>query len=63
MLYCFHIVLCLRTSDFAAAMGQQRPSGPAPPPRLTSHQRQIMQRLVAAHGDDVEVGCRDAELA
>lgn len=48
--------------DFAAAMGQQRPSGPAPPPRLTSHQRQIMQRLVTAHGEDVEAMRRDTKL-
>ena len=45
-------------ADFAAAMGKQRPSGPAPPPRLTAHQRQIMERLIDAHGDNIEVGSR-----
>ena len=34
-----------------------RPEGKAPPQRLTTTQRQIMQRLVDAHGDDIEVAC------
>lgn len=45
-------------ADFSAViLKQQREAGPAPPPRLTAHQRQIVVRLIAAHGDDVEVPC------
>ena len=43
-------------ADFTAVvLHQQRESGPAPPPRLTAHQRQIVERLIAAHGEDVQV--------
>ncbi|KAF8065911.1 hypothetical protein HT031_002972 [Scenedesmus sp. PABB004] len=41
---------------------QERKSGKAPPKRLTSHQRQIVERLVAAHGDDVQAMFRDRKL-
>jgi len=34
---------------------QERKSGKAPPKRLTTHQRQIVERLIAAHGDDLQV--------
>jgi hypothetical protein len=43
-------------ADLKAACNQQRSSGKAPPKRLTPHQRQIVQRLIAAHGDDTKVG-------
>lgn len=33
---------------------QVRSTGKAAPRRLTSHQRQIVARLLAAHGDDVQ---------
>jgi hypothetical protein len=38
-----------------AAEGKVRRSGKALPQKLTTHQQQIMQRLVQAHGDNVEV--------
>mmetsp|Transcript_11264 Transcript_11264/g.33849 ORF Transcript_11264/g.33849 Transcript_11264/m.33849 type:complete len:188 (-) Transcript_11264:187-750(-) len=48
--------------DFDAACSKQRPSGPAPPQRLTAHQRAIVSRLLDAHGDDVEAMVRDRKL-
>lgn len=41
---------------------QVRSTGKALPKRLTSHQRQIVGRLVAAHGDDVHAMARDLKL-
>ena len=41
--------------DLRAVEGKQRRSGKAPLTKLTTHQRQVMQRLTDAHGDDVEV--------
>ena len=32
-----------------------RRSGKAPVHKLTTHQQQIMQRLIDMHGDDIEV--------
>ena len=37
-------------------LGQQGSKGPALPPKLTTHQTQIVQALIAAHGTDVQVG-------
>lgn len=48
--------------ELAAACGQQRSTGRAPPKRLTTRQRQIVQRLVDAHGADVEAMARDRRL-
>lgn len=48
--------------DFEAACGKKRPGGANPPPRLTSHQRAIVRRLIDAHGDDVEAMRRDSKL-
>ncbi len=42
-------------ADLRAVEGKQRRSGKAPLTKLTTHQRQVMQRLIAAHGEDVEV--------
>lgn len=39
-----------------------RSSGKAPPKRLTPNQRQIVERLLAAHGDDVEAMVMDRRL-
>lgn len=39
-----------------------RSTGKAAPKRLTTHQRQIVGRLVAAHGDDVAAMARDRKL-
>ena len=47
--------------DLRAVEGKQRRSGRAPLTKLTTHQRQVMQRLTDAHGDDVEVGAACAE--
>ena len=41
---------------------QMRSTGKAPPKRLTTHQRQIVRRLVDAHGDDVAGMARDRKL-
>lgn len=45
--------------ELRAACGKERKSGAAPPKRLTTHQRAIVERLVDAHGDDVEAMFRD----
>ena len=45
-------------AEFAAACGKMRPSGKAPPQRLTTTQLRIVQRLVDAHGDDVQVNIK-----
>lgn len=41
---------------------QMRSTGKAAPKRLTAHQKQIVRRLIAAHGDDVEAMQRDRKL-
>lgn len=48
---------CWCLTELRAACSKERKAGKAPPKRLTTHQRQIVERLVAAHGDDVQV-CR-----
>ncbi|KAK9811879.1 hypothetical protein WJX72_011665 [[Myrmecia] bisecta] len=48
--------------DMRVALGKVRKSGKAPPEKLTTHQNQIMARLVAAHGDDVEAMAKDRKL-
>lgn len=44
-----------RCADLRAAEGKERRSGKAPLQKLTTHQRQVVERLRAAHGDDIEV--------
>lgn len=49
---------CLRAAVVAeqrAACNLVRKTGKAPPPPLTATQRQLLERLIAAHGDDTEV--------
>lgn len=41
---------------------QVRSTGKALPKRLTTHQRQIVGRLLAAHGDDIAAMARDRKL-
>ena len=41
---------------------QIRSTGKAAPKRLTTHQRQIVGRLVAAHGEDVQAMFHDRKL-
>ena len=48
--------------DFTAAMGHMRSSGKAPPQRPTPRQRSIVQRLVDAHGNDVDAMTKDRKL-
>ncbi|KAK9826477.1 hypothetical protein WJX81_003338 [Elliptochloris bilobata] len=48
--------------DLRTVEGKQRRSGKAPLTKLTTHQRQVMQRLTDAHGDDVEAMVRDTKL-
>mmetsp|Transcript_10412 Transcript_10412/g.18865 ORF Transcript_10412/g.18865 Transcript_10412/m.18865 type:complete len:184 (-) Transcript_10412:98-649(-) len=56
------------TEDFAdddelrALNNKQRKTGKAAPKRLTPHQKQIVERLIEAHGDDVEAMARDRKL-
>lgn len=51
--------MCVRlrvvAAELRAACSKERKTGKAPPKRLTTHQRQIVERLIAAHGDDVQV--------
>ena len=42
-------------ADFKSVLGQQSSKGPALPSKLTTHQTQVVERLIDAHGDDVEV--------
>lgn len=42
-------------TDLRVLLNKERLAGKAPPPKLTAHQQQVVQRLVDAHGDDVEV--------
>lgn len=42
-------------TDLRALEGKCRRSGPAPLQKLTTNQRQIMERLKEAHGDDLQV--------
>lgn len=44
------------------AFGQMRSTGPAPPRRLTTHQRNIVGKLIEKHGHDVEAMFRDIKL-
>ncbi|CAL8469696.1 g9237 [Coccomyxa elongata] len=48
--------------DLRALEGKCRRSGPAPLQKLTTHQRQIVERLKAAHGDNLEAMARDKKL-
>lgn len=48
----------LACAELRALSNKQRKTGKAAPKRLTTHQKQIVERLIAAHGDDVEVGAR-----
>eukprot|EP00882_Tetradesmus_deserticola_P010806 GHRQ01011416.1.p2 GENE.GHRQ01011416.1~~GHRQ01011416.1.p2 ORF type:complete len:196 (+),score=75.08 GHRQ01011416.1:250-837(+) len=48
--------------ELRVVCNQQRKTGKAPPKRLTSHQRQIVEKLTAAHGEDVQAMFRDRKL-
>ncbi|KAG7669887.1 hypothetical protein Ndes2526A_g06189 [Nannochloris sp. 'desiccata'] len=48
--------------DLKVAMAQQRNSGKAPPKRPTPRQRQLIERLLAAHGSNVAAMVRDRKL-
>lgn len=48
--------------DLKIAMAQQRDSGKAPPKRPTPRQRQLIERLLAAHGSNVTAMVRDRKL-
>ncbi|EIE21391.1 hypothetical protein COCSUDRAFT_48090 [Coccomyxa subellipsoidea C-169] len=48
--------------DLRALEGKCRRSGPAPLQKLTTNQRQIMERLKEAHGDDLQAMARDKKL-
>uniref|UniRef100_A0A061SBI4 Nucleolar protein 16 n=1 Tax=Tetraselmis sp. GSL018 TaxID=582737 RepID=A0A061SBI4_9CHLO len=43
-------------------MAKQRKTGKAAPQRLTSHQKQIVEKLIEAHGSDVEAMSKDRKL-
>jgi nucleolar protein 16 len=42
--------------------GRERRSGKAPPQKLTTHQTTIVQKLVEAHGADIEGMVMDSKL-
>ncbi|KAG1671364.1 hypothetical protein FOA52_002974 [Chlamydomonas sp. UWO 241] len=48
--------------ELRAACNLERKTGKALPPRLTSHQRDIFEKLLAAHGDDVDAMVLDIKL-
>jgi hypothetical protein len=43
------------SAELRVVCNKERKTGKAPPKRLTSHQRQIVDKLIAAHGEDVQV--------
>eukprot|EP00877_Chromochloris_zofingiensis_P002482 jgi/Chrzof1/12234/Cz06g26150.t1 len=43
--------------ELRVVCNQERKTGQAPPKRLTSRQRQILEALMSKHGEDVEVSC------
>lgn len=51
---CAHLSL---PAELRAAINKERKSGKAPPKRLSSHQRQIVESLIQRHGDNIEVWC------
>lgn len=48
--------------EIRVATGKQRKTGKAAPQPLTTHQRDIVKKLVAAHGDNVQAMVRDTKL-
>jgi hypothetical protein len=56
VLSCLLLISC---AELRALNNKQRKTGKAAPKRLTPHQKQIVERLIEAHGDDVEVGQGD----
>lgn len=48
--------------DLKAALGEMRSSGKAPPTRPTPRQRALIDRLVSAHGNDIDAMVRDRKL-
>lgn len=48
--------------EIRAATGKVRKTGRAAPKALTAHQKQIVQRLLDAHGEDVQAWFRDTKL-
>lgn len=49
-------------ADLRAALGKVRSTGLAAPKRLTSHQRAIVSRLLARHGEDTRAMMMDRKL-
>lgn len=56
LLTCADCICHALSAELRVVCNKERKTGKAPPKRLTSHQRQIVERLVAAHGEDVQVG-------
>ncbi|PRW59920.1 Nucleolar 16 [Chlorella sorokiniana] len=52
----------VQDDELRAAFAKVRTTGKAAPKRLTSHQRQIVGRLLEAHGDDVAAMQHDRKL-
>lgn len=48
--------------DLRAVLGKVRSTGRAAPKRLTKHQRDIVARLIVAHGDDTRAMMMDRKL-
>mmetsp|Transcript_40546 Transcript_40546/g.114840 ORF Transcript_40546/g.114840 Transcript_40546/m.114840 type:complete len:184 (-) Transcript_40546:443-994(-) len=48
--------------ELRALSNKQRKSGKAPPKKLTTHQKQIMEKLIDAHGEDIEAMSKDRKL-
>lgn len=48
--------------DLKAAMAKMRSTGKSIPKRITSHQRQIVEKLIAAHGSNIQDMARDRKL-
>ena len=49
------LTLC-SSADYLSAMGQELKGGKAPVKRLTSHQKQLITKLIEVHGDNLQVG-------
>jgi nucleolar protein 16 len=52
----------INDEDLKAALGKIRSSGKAPPPRPSPRQRDLIERLVSVHGNDIEAMVRDRKL-
>lgn len=47
--------------DLQLALSQQHPEGARPPAPLTANQRKVIQRLIDAHGTDVDAMVKDSK--